>query len=123
MRIGEVIGKLTLSQCDPKMIGGRFLLVQPYDPKGLREGKPGQGEVVVVYDETGGRLGDRVSFSEGREASMPFYPDKVAVDAADPAALPQALEETAFALTVVNDSHIKLQPLALSENAPSAGPP
>ncbi len=49
--------------------------------------------------------------------------DKVAVDAADQAALPQALEETAFALTVVNDSHIKLQPLALSENAPSAGPP
>jgi hypothetical protein len=49
--------------------------------------------------------------------------DEVAVDAADPAALPQAPEETAFVLTVVNDSHIKLQPLALSENAPSAGPP
>jgi len=49
--------------------------------------------------------------------------DRVAVDAADPAALPQAPEETAFALTVVNDSLIKLQPLALSENAPSAGPP
>ena len=49
--------------------------------------------------------------------------DRVEADAADPAALPQALEETVFALTVVNDSLIKLQPLALSENAPSAGPP
>ena len=49
--------------------------------------------------------------------------DRVEVDAADPAALPQAPEEIVFALIVVNDSHIKLQPLALSENAPSAGPP
>ena len=49
--------------------------------------------------------------------------DEVAVDVADPAALPQALEEIAFALTVVNDSHIKLQLLALSENVQSAGPP
>jgi hypothetical protein len=49
--------------------------------------------------------------------------DRVEADVADPAALPQAPEETAFALTVVNDSHIKLQPLVLSENAPSAGPP
>jgi len=47
----------------------------------------------------------------------------VGADAADPAALPQAPEETAFALIAVNDSHIKLQPLALNENAPSAGPP
>ncbi|MEA3385352.1 MAG: hypothetical protein U9Q89_02705 [Thermodesulfobacteriota bacterium] len=49
--------------------------------------------------------------------------DRLEADAVDPAALPQAPEETAFALIAVNDSHIKLQPLALSENAPSAGPP
>jgi hypothetical protein len=49
--------------------------------------------------------------------------DRVVVDAADPAALVQALEETAFALNVVNDSHIKLQPLALNGSVPSAGPP
>ena len=81
MRMGKVIGRLTMNVCDPKMIGGRFLLVRAYDPKGLREDRPGTGEVVVVYDEIGGRLGDRVSFSEGREAAMPFWPGKVAVDA------------------------------------------
>ena len=71
MRIGDVVGRLTLSKCDPKMIGGRFLIVQPHDPKSLREDRPGKGEVV----------GDRVAFSEGREAAMPFYPDRVALDA------------------------------------------
>ena len=41
----------------------------------------GHGEVEVVYDGIGAREGDRVGFSEGREAAMPFHPDKVAVDA------------------------------------------
>ena len=81
MRIGDVVGRLTLSKCDPKMIGGRFLIVQPHDPKSLREDRPGGGEIVVVYDQLGGRAGDRVGFSEGREAAMPFYPDRVALDA------------------------------------------
>ena len=81
MRIGDVIGRLTLNKCDPKMIGGRFLIVQPHNPDSLRNGTAGKGEVVVVYDRLGGRLGDRVSFSEGREAAMPFHPDRVAVDA------------------------------------------
>jgi hypothetical protein len=49
--------------------------------------------------------------------------DKVGAGAADLAALAQAPEETVFVLTVVNDSRIKLGSLALSGNAPSAGPP
>ena len=81
MRIGEVIGRLTLNQADPKLTGGRFLIVRPHDPASLREGRLGDGEIVVVYDELGGHVGDRVSFSEGREGAMPFHPDHVAVDA------------------------------------------
>ncbi len=81
MRIGDVVGRLTLNQCDPKMIGGRFLIVQPHDPQSLREDRPGKGEIVVVYDQLGARVGDRVGFTEGREAAMPFYPDRVALDA------------------------------------------
>lgn len=81
MRIGEVIGNVTLNTADCKLIGGRFMLVRPNDPQSLREGTQGQGEVVVVYDEIGARLGDRVGFSEGREAAMPFYPARVAIDA------------------------------------------
>lgn len=81
MRIGEVIGRITLSRCDPALCGGRLLIVQPHDPASLRENGRGRGDVEVVYDEIGGRLGDRVGFSEGREAAMPFHPRKVAVDA------------------------------------------
>ena len=81
MRIGEVIGNVTLHTANPKLIGGRFPLVQPHDPQSLRENRLGRGEVVVVYDELGARMGDRVGFSEGREAAMPFHPDRVAIDA------------------------------------------
>lgn len=81
MRIGEVIGRLTLSLCDRKLIGGRFVIVQPHDPQSLREDTLGHGEVVVTYDEQGAGLGDRVAISEGREGAMPFHPDKVVVDA------------------------------------------
>ncbi len=81
MRIGEVIGRVTLSRCDPKLCGGRFLIVQPHDARSLRQGTRGKGDIEVVYDELGARPGDRVGFSEGREAAMPFHPEKVAVDA------------------------------------------
>ncbi|GMU21131.1 MAG: hypothetical protein AMXMBFR13_12240 [Phycisphaerae bacterium] len=81
MRIGEVIGRLTLNACDPRMCGGRFLMIRPHDPKSLRENAMGGGEIVIAWDELGAGLGDRVAFSEGREAAMPFHPTPVAVDA------------------------------------------
>jgi ethanolamine utilization protein EutN len=81
VRIGEVIGKLTLSVCDPKLCGGRFLIVQPDNSKSLRDGGHGKDDVVVVYEQVGAGMGDRVGFSEGREAAMPFHPDPVAIDA------------------------------------------
>lgn len=80
MRIGEVIGKVTLNISDRKMVGGRFLIVQPHDPESLPAGKPGKSEPVVVYDQLGANIGQLVSFSEGREAAMPFHPDPVALD-------------------------------------------
>ncbi len=81
MRIAEVIGRLTLNLCDPKMRGGRFLILRPHDPASLREDRVGTGEIVLAYDELGPRIGDRVGFTEGREAAMPFHPNPVAVDA------------------------------------------
>ena len=81
MRIGEVIGNVTLNMADPKLIGGRLMIVRPNDPHSLRNQTKGKGEVAIVYDEIGARMGDQVGFSEGREAAMPFHPDRVAIDA------------------------------------------
>ncbi len=86
MRIGEVIGKLTMCAMDPKLIGGRMLIVRPFDPPSLRrqvEGAPAEStsEPLVAYDELGAGIGHIVAFSEGREGAMPFHPDRVAVDA------------------------------------------
>lgn len=81
MRIGEVIGKVTLSVADRKLVGKQLTIVQPHSPQSLRNNGMGTDEVVVCIDELNSRVGDRVGFSEGREAAMPWHPDKVAVDA------------------------------------------
>jgi len=72
---------VTLSVSDPKIVGKQLTIVQPHNPRSLRENGTGTDEVVVCIDELNCRLGDRVGFSEGREAAMPWHPVKVAVDA------------------------------------------
>jgi microcompartment protein CcmK/EutM len=81
MRIVEVIGSVTLSKCHPSLEGARWLVAVPYSLAALADGKPADGEDLVVYDELGAGTGCRVGISEGTEASMPFRPDKKPVDA------------------------------------------
>lgn len=80
MRIGEVIGRVVLCRCDPKLAGGRFMIVRPFDLEALEGKAPPSGEIVVAYDELGAGAGMRVGLSEGREAAMPFHPTPVALD-------------------------------------------
>jgi len=76
MRIGKVMGKLTLSRCYDTLVGGRFLIVDVQDRFAL-SGKPRKtNESLVVYDNLGAREGDLIGFAESREACMPFYPEK-----------------------------------------------
>jgi microcompartment protein CcmK/EutM len=76
MRIGKVMGKLTLNRCYETLVGGRFLIVDVQDRFAL-SGKPRRStESLVVYDELGARDGDLIGFTESREATMPFYPEK-----------------------------------------------
>lgn len=81
MRIGEVIGKVTLCRCHPTLAGATFKLVTPFDWRGLAGDASGRGEPFVVYDELGSGLGSIVAICEGTEAAAPFVPLLKPVDA------------------------------------------
>lgn len=81
MRIGEVIGNVTLSRAHPTLAGGRLLVTVPLSLGFLATGSGPRGEPVVVYDELGAGRGSRIGFTDGREASQPFYPDRKPLDA------------------------------------------
>jgi ethanolamine utilization protein EutN len=87
MRIGEVIGTVTLSRRHPSLTGGSYKLVVPLSLADLlgRGGEP--AEELTVYDELGAGIGNRVAFSEGREAAQPFHPDVKPIDAYNAAIL------------------------------------
>ncbi len=81
MRIGRVIGQVTLNRGYHKMRGSRLLVVKPHTIEVVREGAPEPLETIIVWDELSATDDDLVGFSEGREGAMPFHPDKVPVDA------------------------------------------
>ena len=77
MRLGTVIGRVTLSVTVPALRGARWLLVNPFTRghfQQRRQPPPGLSKdpALVIYDDLGGGLGDTVGFIEGREAAMPF---------------------------------------------------
>jgi ethanolamine utilization protein EutN len=81
MRIGEVIGTVTLSRCHPSLTSARWVLAVPYRLKALKEDQPPDGEDLVVFDDLGAGNGQRIAFSEGGEAAAPFHPEKKPLDA------------------------------------------
>jgi microcompartment protein CcmK/EutM len=81
MRIGEVIGRVTMSRLHPSLRGGRFLMVCPLPLQALVEGSSARGEELVVYDHLGAGAGALIAISEGREAANPFGTTKTPVDA------------------------------------------
>ena len=81
MRIGEVIGRVTLSRPHPQLRGGRFLIARPMPLSALTEASSARGEELVVYDNLGAGPGSLIGFSEGREAANPFGKTKTPVDA------------------------------------------
>ena len=80
MRIGKVIGTVTLNRQHPELESERFLLVAAQGKDNLPQGD-GENADVVIYDELGAGRNDHVAVSEGAEATMPFRPRKVPIDA------------------------------------------
>ncbi len=80
MRIGEVIGGVTLNRCHPSLRGASWKIVVALNQDGLRGDESGRSEPYVVFDQLGAGDGTRIGVSEGAEASAPFYPDQKPID-------------------------------------------
>lgn len=79
MRMGTVIGRVTLSLRNQKFQGERLLLALPWTKETFRD-QNAYAPAIVVYDELGANIGQHIAISEGREAACPF-PDLKPVDA------------------------------------------
>ncbi len=87
MRIGEVIGTVTLNRRHPSLGGARLKLVVPLSWDNLAGRSDESMGEIVVFDELGAGVGSRIALSEGREAAMPFYPEIKPIDAYNAAIL------------------------------------
>ena len=88
MRLGTVIGTVTLGKTVEGLHGARWLVVSPFTREhfepSAQEPLVSKEPSVVVYDNLGGGIGQTIGFIEGREAAMPFdQPTPIdAIDAA-----------------------------------------
>ncbi len=87
MRIGAVIGTVTLNRAHPTMAGASYRLVVPLSLTNLKGDLSQLAEEIVVYDDLGAGIGSRIAVSEGAEAAQPFRPDDKPIDAYNAAIL------------------------------------
>jgi ethanolamine utilization protein EutN len=76
MILGRVIGTVVATMKNSSLDGKRLLVVQPIDRHGRDTGK-----AVVALDAVGAGTGERVYWCRGKEASFPFLPEEVPVEA------------------------------------------
>lgn len=71
MRLGTVIGRVTLSVRDERYCGERLLLTLPWKAETFADDTK-YDPAIVVYDQLGADVGQQIAISEGREAACPF---------------------------------------------------
>jgi ethanolamine utilization protein EutN len=82
MRLGIVRGHLTVNPAVAAFRGMTLVVLEPVTMENLRANNGlGGGKSLVAIDSLGAAEGQMVAFTEGREASNPFWPDAVPVDA------------------------------------------
>ena len=79
MRVGTVLGRVTLGVRHPAFVGEKLLLTLPWNTATF-EGQESYDPAIVVYDQIGAGVGQDICISEGREAACPF-PKPTPVDA------------------------------------------
>ena len=77
MKLGSIIGRVTLSKTVPELTGARWLIVSPFTREHYRRGAQeplgsGKEPSLVAYDDLGGAVGQTIGYVEGREAAQPF---------------------------------------------------
>lgn len=77
MKLGSVIGRVTLSKAAPGLEGARWLIVSPFTREDYQRGAEtpaglSKDPSLVVYDALGGGVGQTIGYIEGREAAQPF---------------------------------------------------
>jgi microcompartment protein CcmK/EutM len=77
VKLGSVIGRVTLSKAIPELTGARWLIVSPFTREHFQRGAEtpvglSKDPSLVVYDALGGGVGQTIGYVEGREAAQPF---------------------------------------------------
>ncbi len=77
MKLGAVIGRVTLSQTIPALEGARWLIINPFSRESYAQAQKAMPALskdpsLVIYDNIGGGVGETVGYVEGREAAEPF---------------------------------------------------
>jgi len=76
VQLARVIGTVVATPKDENLNAMTLLLIQPITPARTAIGKP-----LVAVDSVGAGVGEDVFFVRGKEASFPFHPIEVPVDA------------------------------------------
>ena len=87
MRIAKIIGTVTLNRCHPSFKGARLKLAVPCALDELTSDAEPAVDTLVVWDEIGAGIGQRIALAEGPEASQPFRPEVKPVEAYNAAIL------------------------------------
>ncbi len=81
MRLGYIRGHVVLNQAIACLRGMRLAIVEPITAANLAaHNGQGGGKCLVAVDQLAAAEGQMVAFTEGREASNPFWPKPVPVD-------------------------------------------
>ena len=76
MQLARVIGDIVVTSKDDNLSGMKLMVLQPIGADGASVGR-----TLVAVDAVGAGVGETVFFVRGKEASFPFYPTEVPVDA------------------------------------------
>ena len=76
MQLARVIGDVVVTRKDEGLVGLKLLVVQLLTPDRQPTGRP-----LVAADSVGAGVGEEVFIVRGKEASFPYLPAEVPVDA------------------------------------------